>query len=514
LQGNHKNNKETLKIVNFISYYFNIKPEISNTFKMLFEFNTGLLVFLFLFYLILFILKRDERSAFRLTVLNLIMLFVVITRLLLSKGIESSADRLLEYFISLLVFSEIAFTAWSYLKSLKRLSSESVRVKELEDSLEHKVRERTKHIEDVRDSLSGYAVQKFELAQELELKNQEILRQKDDIVKKSEKLRQASDEIKKLDSFKKQMTRMIIHDLKNPLNVIINIADKSDLPEKPAGTIRRISYGMLDLVLNILDISKFEDSKMTVSLSDFSFNQLVNRSIDKFSFLMGNASLELKTSIPENCILRADEKLVERILENLLSNSAHFTTAGGIIQVVASEQGDKIKIEVKDDGKGISEKLINKVFDEYIHNTDESELHGSSTGIGLTFCKLAVEAQGGEIGLTSKSGTGTTVWFLLKKGIALFPGNSIETENRTMGLGFQTGELTEDDINLISPILEEIKNANLYEISSIMKLLSNDVFHINKRLKDWKDALEEAVYSGDEKRFWMLTDFKRPDYKC
>src|SRR5450759_4441587 len=176
---------------------------------MLFVFNIGLLVFLFLFYLILFILKRDERSAFRLMVLNLIMLFVVITRQFLIKEIESSSDSLLECFISLLVFSEIAFTAWSYLKSLKRLSSESNRVKVLEDDLDHKVRERTKHIEDVRDSLSGYAVQKFELAQELELKNQEILRQKDDIVKKNEKLRQANDEIKKLDGFKKQMTRMI-----------------------------------------------------------------------------------------------------------------------------------------------------------------------------------------------------------------------------------------------------------------------------------------------------------------
>ena len=478
---------------------------------MLFAFNTGLLVFLFLFYLIFFILKKDERSAFRLTVINLIMLFVLITQQLFRKEIDSSTYSFLEYFISFLVFSGTVFTAWSYLKSLKRLSSEITRVKELEDNLERKVRERTKHLEDARDSLSGYAVQKFELAQELELKNQEILRQKDDIVKKNEKLKQASDEIKKLDSFKKQMTRMIIHDLKNPLNVIINIADKSDLPEKPAGTIRRISYGMLDLVLNILDINKFEDSKMTVSLSDFSFNQVVNRSIDKFSFLMDNSSLELKTSIPENCILSADEKLVERILENLLSNSAHFTTAGGIIQVVASEQGDKIKIEVKDNGKGISEKLINKVFDEYIHNADESELHGSSTGIGLTFCKLAVEAQGGEIGITSKIGTGTTVWFLLKKGISLFPGADIETENFKIELGFQRGDLTENDINMIMPVLEEIKNANLYEISSIMKLLSNDIFDINKRLKEWKDALEEAVYSGDEKRFRMLTDFKGSD---
>ena len=478
---------------------------------MLFAFNTGLLVFLFLFYLIFFILKKDERSAFRLTVINLIMLFVIITQQLLRKEIDLSAYRFLEYFISFLVFSGTVFTAWSYLKSLKRLSSEITRVKELEDNLERKVRERTKHLEDARDSLSGYAVQKFELAQELELKNQEILRQKDDIVKKNEKLRQASDEIKKLDSFKKQMTRMIIHDLKNPLNVIINIADKSDLPEKPAGTIRRISYGMLDLVLNILDINKFEDSKMTVSLSNFSFNQLVNRSIDKFSFLMDNSSLELKTSIPENCILRADEKLVERILENLLSNSAHFTTAGGIIQVVASEQGDKIQIEVKDNGKGISEKLISKVFDEYIHYPDESVLYGSSTGIGLTFCKLAVEAQGGEIGITSKIGTGTTVWFLLKKGNTLFPGADIETENFKIELGFQTGDLTENDINLIMPVLEEIKNANLYEISYIMKLLSNDIFDINKKLKEWKDALEEAVYSGDEIRFRMLTDFKRSD---
>ena len=85
------------------------------------------------------------------------------------------------------------------------------------DHFEMMVRERTHNLELIRDSVSEYAVQKSELAQALEEKNKEISRQKDDQFKQSEKLKIAYDEIKKLESYRQQMTRMIIHDLKNPL---------------------------------------------------------------------------------------------------------------------------------------------------------------------------------------------------------------------------------------------------------------------------------------------------------
>ena len=110
----------------------------------------------------------------------------------------------------------------------------------------------------IRDAVSEYGVQKFELVQELENKNKQIIMQKDDIYRKSEKLRLSYEEIKRLDNFKHQMTSMIIHDLKNPLNVLINIADNMNIAPKTAGIIKQVSYEMLDLLLNILDVNKIQ----------------------------------------------------------------------------------------------------------------------------------------------------------------------------------------------------------------------------------------------------------------
>jgi signal transduction histidine kinase len=385
------------------------------------------------------------------------------------------------------------------LKSNKRECEERIRLFEIIAG------ERTKNLESIRDSLSEYAVQKFELAQELEEKNKEINRQKDDLLKQSESLKNAYEEIKKLDNFRQKMVRMIIHDLKNPLNVIINIAGKPDAKSEGTEIIKKLSWDMLELILNILEVNKLESSKMKISMSTFDLSLILRNQYEKFSFTLTSSKVELKTNLPDPCLLYADKKLTERIFDNLISNALKFTPSGGFISVSAGEEGNLIRIEINDSGVGIPQNILKEVFDEFVHGETITGDYSNSTGIGLAFCKLAVEEQGGKIGISSSPGNGTTVWFTLVKGELSDNKEVIEQEN-FLAINYSPGSFNNDDIQLLRPYLNELKLTGIYELSSILRILGNDVFKSNERLQKWSLEIEKAAYKADEESFYKLLE--------
>ena len=384
-------------------------------------------------------------------------------------------------------------------------NKENVRLRETitkNDITERQTRERTKQLEMIRDSISEYAVQKFELVQELEDKNKHILMQKDDIQKKSEKLKLVNEEIRKLDKFKHQITTWIIHDIKNPLNVLINVAENKHIEPKTAGIIKQVSYEMLDLVLNLLDVNKINDCKMKINYENFELAILLDKIVKKYSVLIAESSAHLKIKIPEPCIINSDFKIIERVIENLLMNAIKHTTSESMIEILAKEHGDKIRIEIRDNGDGIPEELRKTLFDEYVHGLDKSIKYANSTGLGLTYCKLAVEAQGGMIGITSKPGVGTAVWFLTNigsdKDLIHHNIHKEKTEDQKSIL------LDQNDTSIIKPIIEKLSKTNIFQVSDIILLLENEVFKQNVNLANWKEALEAAVYSADENLFRTL----------
>ncbi len=401
-----------------------------------------------------------------------------------------------------------AFSILLY-RYIKASSENALFRKELDnmnDTIDQRVRDRTHQLELTRDSVSEYAVQKYELVKELEATNLQIIKQKDDIQKQAEKLRKAYDEIKKLDTFKQQMTRMIIHDLKNPLNVILNVVETMNMPEKPAAIIKQISFEMLDLVMNILDVNKFEDSKMRIRYENIDLAVPVRKLIEKFSFLSRNSTIEVKSLVPEPCLVQADIQILERVLENLLSNSVKFTPPGGKIEIYAIGQNEKVRIEVRDNGAGIPGKLVNEIFEEYVQASDKSFVYTNSTGIGLTYCKLAVEAQGGEIGLISKQGEGTTVWFLVNKGIP-DPGYVPQYSDDVYTSEPVNPRLSSEQVSMIKPVIDKLKNTGIHEVSEVLHILDDEIFNTNSELSQWKEAVEIAVFSANEKQFLTLITF-------
>ena len=153
---------------------------------------------------------------------------------------------------------------------------------------------------------------------------------------------------------------------------------------------------MLDLIMNILEVNKLENLRMKINLVPFDLTQTLAKLFEKFSFLLINTSVDLKIRIPDFLFVYADMQLTERVFDNLLSNSLKYTSPGGTITLTAFESGEEIRIEVRDTGSGIPANILNEVFKEHFHGDNRSFAYSNPSGIGLAYCKLAVEAQGRE----------------------------------------------------------------------------------------------------------------------
>jgi signal transduction histidine kinase len=392
-----------------------------------------------------------------------------------------------------------------YLKIARENEQLKVKIEEIDEIVEKRVKERTRQLENTRDSISNFAIQRFELAQELELKNIRILEQKDLTEKQSESLREAYEEIKRLESFRQQMVQMMIHDLKNPLNVILNLTDSDVIPARPKSVIRQISFEMLDLILNLLDVQKFKEMKMKVEYENLHLNSLLKSITDKLALLFINASIELKTAVSQTCWINADRHIVNRILVNILGNSIKYTPSGGEIQLIAKQNDDEILFEIKDNGNGIPEDQISSVFEMYKHGDKMDDMYKSSTGIGLAYCKLAVEALGGRIGIKSEYGKGTMVWFTLSAGKI---SENISPKDITGLVEIKMPEfgLTNKDIEVISPYIADLKLINICQVSEILSVTKKITCFENIRIMRWKESVEETLFSANEKSYRKLID--------
>jgi signal transduction histidine kinase len=417
-----------------------------------------------------------------------------------------------ELFIILIISIILLFAALGYLwfGPFRKMSFENQRLRDqvlsIDKTIDLKVKERTRKLEEIRDSVSGYAVQKFELVQELELRNQEILEQKDYNAKQSEKLRIAYEEIKMLDAFRQQMVRMVVHDLKNPLNVILNLTDNDGIPSKPRSIIRQISFEMLELILNILEVNKFEEMKMRLEFENFNIHSLVKSLAEKHSLTFINASIQLKTNVSDALWVNADRHIVNRIMANLLGNAIKYTPAGGEIQINASQKEDKIIIEVKDNGAGIQKENFGNLFKMYEQGDNRKIVsYNSSTGIGLVYCKLAAEALGGQIGIDSEPGIGTAVRITLKSGIKVDSHENIVGEDN-FGIKIPEFEFKRDDIDYLRPYIKDLQSMDICEVTKILELTKSIERIDNERVMRWKEFVEETLFSANEKRFRELID--------
>lgn len=207
------------------------------------------------------------------------------------------------------------------------------------------------------------------------------------------------------------LTRMIVHDLRNPITTLVSAVDQLErrLPEdeKPlvGDLVEAARHGcgsMLEMVDSLMDINRAEAGQFVIEQEAQRMSTLVTRVVEHMLPLATQQDVALSFQFPDDLpLVWGDEELIRRVLVNLLDNALKFTPEGhsvtGLLQVEPADEGEPgVRVIITDEGPGIPETERGLIFERFItFNRGGGQVRG--TGLGLTFCKLAVEAHGGRI---------------------------------------------------------------------------------------------------------------------
>lgn len=235
-------------------------------------------------------------------------------------------------------------------------------------------------------------------------------------------LRGVEQAYKESERMKDDLTHMLVHDLKSPIASVMGLLDhsldliKSNTEQETTlellALARSESQHLLNLVANILDVRRMKEGHMPYSPTEVpDLNALAKLSLQDVSATPRERNFSFLIR-PEAETLMADADLLRRILANLFSNAIKHTRRGGYIDFRAWRQDDVFVLSVRDDGEGIPEQDQKRIFNAF--EQSRHTVHDRyDTGMGLTFCKLAVEKHGGKIWVESKVGRGSTFYFTL-----------------------------------------------------------------------------------------------------
>ena len=230
--------------------------------------------------------------------------------------------------------------------------------------------------------------------------------------------------LRRLSELKELLTGMLVHDLKAPLTAMMGAMQF--LTMDPANTIaegsRKILNGglaagkqMQRLTETLLDEQKLENNQLVFDIEPTNFAEVLGSSLEMMSPLFSMYKVRVNTQIPPDLPpLQADPMILQRIIENLLDNAVKYSPANEAITIQITQKGSMVEICVADRGDGIPPGQRDSVFDRFTQlEAPKSERIRGGVGLGLTFCKLAVETMGGEIWVGSLNDVGAAFYFTL-----------------------------------------------------------------------------------------------------
>jgi len=328
---------------------------------------------------------------------------------------------------------------------------------------------------------------------EIEAQNSEITAQRDQLNATNERLLE-------LDRMKEQLTGMIVHDLKNPLNAVLAMASMPPDANR-LGVIRGAGQQMSQLVLNLLDVQKYEEAALGLKTETAAAAELLHRATQQTTFLADQKQIAFRIEADPRLTVEADAELVVRVLVNLLTNAIKYAPVGDAVEISALYEPQRGAVfRVTDHGRGVPADQLGRIFDKFAQ-IDGGQTSGKmrSTGLGLTFCKLTVEAHGGSITVLSEVGQHTTFEFDLPKASL---NDSAATVQLKPALQYDA-PLPANVQALISDPLNQLRQLPPYDLTTILDLL-DALPDRPDPLSSWKAALEEAALSGNEARYSTL----------
>jgi len=221
-----------------------------------------------------------------------------------------------------------------------------------------------------------------------------------------ESIRRQRDDLMRLQLQKERLIAFLVHDFKNPVNsmelrtqLLLRSRDLSNDAREGVIQIRSDVRNLMRLILNVLDVSKGEEAALRPERSQLKLDLLLARVFQAMEMAARDAAVSFESNVSE-LELWADPDLLERVLENLLENAVRHAPRESVVSIFAEPGEGYVEIRVRDQGRGVPTSLLGRLFDPFVQadvSSDGSHSSRTGRGLGLAFCRVAVEAHGGKI---------------------------------------------------------------------------------------------------------------------
>jgi len=266
---------------------------------------------------------------------------------------------------------------------------------------------------------------KDELKQRIKNSDDIISDVNDDVLEWARDKKEEIDELKQMEEYRKEFIGNLSHELKTPIfniqgyltTLIDGGADDAEMTDKYLKNAERNVERMISLVEDLDTIHKLESSRMHLEMEKFDVVKLAHDVIDmqEMKAQQRNVKLAFKEEYSKPFWVYADKNSIKQVFTNLIVNSIVYGNEGGTTKISFYDMDENILVEVADDGPGIDEKHLSRLFERFYRVDKSRSRHQGGTGLGLSIVKHIMESHHQSINVRSTTGRGSTFAFTLKK---------------------------------------------------------------------------------------------------
>lgn len=228
--------------------------------------------------------------------------------------------------------------------------------------------------------------------------------------------------LREVDKMKNDFYAVMSHELRTPLTSIKEgskilmdgiIGDLSDKQKMILDIISKESKRLIEMVNNILDLSKLEAGMVRFNFTEVELDSLIKRVIYELTPLAESKHIKIETDFSGSDIINVDPERMMHVMRNLIGNAIKFTPENGTITIKTERVDNNVIVSIKDTGAGIPREYIDRIFDKFTQVNSSKYQHMKGTGIGLSIVKHIIHAHGGTVWVESREGQGSTFYVSL-----------------------------------------------------------------------------------------------------
>jgi two-component system phosphate regulon sensor histidine kinase PhoR len=229
--------------------------------------------------------------------------------------------------------------------------------------------------------------------------------------------------VRRLESVRRDFVANVSHELRTPVAVIranaetllAGAKDDPQMAPKLIDGLHRNAERLARILADLLDLSRLDAGQYRLDIAPVGVRAVTEHSLSAVETQAKARNVTLDIAVPPGLQVRADPKALDQILVNLIDNAVKYTRPDGHVWVEATDAGDAIRVEVRDDGPGISDKHRERVFERFYRADASRSREAGGTGLGLSIVKHLVESMGGTVGVEPNSPRGSVFWIRLPK---------------------------------------------------------------------------------------------------